>query len=81
MEIVVAASKMVILDGFSPPLPAAAWPARSRAVCCCTRTSVASLAPTAELEALNSWDRSHYVRGALMKHNTSGSEASMMHVT
>jgi hypothetical protein len=27
------------------------------------------------------WDCSHYVRGALMKHNTSGSAASMMHVT
>jgi hypothetical protein len=26
-------------------------------------------------------DSSHYVRGALMKHNTSGSAASMMHVT
>jgi len=26
-------------------------------------------------------NRSHYVRGALMKHNTSGSGSSMMHVT
>jgi hypothetical protein len=26
-------------------------------------------------------DCSHYVCGALMKHNTSGSAASMMHVT
>ena len=40
----------------------------------------------AKLEGVSSmrlsyWDCSHYVRGALMKHNTSGSTASMMHVT
>jgi hypothetical protein len=29
--------------------------------------------------ALDSWDRSYYVRGTLMKHNTSGSEAPMIH--
>jgi hypothetical protein len=34
-----------------------------------------------QVNAVAYWDCSHYVRGALMKHNTSGSAASMMHVT